>query len=478
MDLFQQTKPRYSLPNRPKLFESFAGVGMQRMGFDRLGLEYEMVGISEIDKHAIQSYMAIHGETSNYGDITKIKGENLPQIDVFTYSFPCQDLSIAGKGKGMKEGTRSGLVFEVIRILRELKEIDRMPGLLIMENVTAILNKKHIEGFEQIKRELEELGYTNYVDKLNAKNYGVAQSRDRAWMISVLGDYYYEFPKPIPLEKRLKDYLESDVDEKYYISGPGIERMLTTTFESSKFKNRVSEADEVIGTLCARDYKDPKCVIEPNSKVGGGNTELKISETICLNSKVDGKQPSLQDRIYDSDGISTAITTGWMPNIAEPYLLVKLNQKHEQSGRIHGTDGISPTVMSNSHGKTDGGYTPIKLMEPSLRIRKLTPLECWRLMGIDDEDFHKAKASGVSNSQLYKQAGNGLVVDVFAALISTMINTQEVSIEMEVKMTVKELIEILTWCDDDKPVRISMGNKQIEIDNANEEDDCIVLIAS
>ena len=188
MDLFQQTKPRYILPKRPKLFESFAGVGMQRMGFKRLGIEYEMVGISEIDKHAIQSYMAIHGPTDNYGDITKIKGEDLPQIDVFTYSFPCQDLSISGKGKGMKEGTRSGLVLEVIRILRELKEIDRMPGLLIMENVTAVLNKKHIEGFEQIKRELEELGYTNYVDKLNAKNYGVAQNRDRAWMISVLGD--------------------------------------------------------------------------------------------------------------------------------------------------------------------------------------------------------------------------------------------------------------------------------------------------
>lgn len=608
MDLFQQTKPRYSLPNRPKLFESFAGVGMQRMGFDRLGLEYEMVGISEIDKHAIQSYMAIHGETPNYGDITKIKGEDLPQIDVFTYSFPCQDLSVAGKGKGMKEGTRSGLVYEVIRILRELKEFDRLPGVLIMENVTAILNKKHIDGFEKIKSEIEELGYTNYVDKLNAKNYGVAQSRDRAWMISVLGDYYYEFPKPIPLEKRLKDYLESEVDEKYYLSMSGIERMLTTNFDSSKFKNRVSEVEDVIGTLCARDYKDPKCVIEPSLTVtpinenysllsggkwdkmhdisrrvyntestaptvhtmGGGNTELKIIEPkinvvaklnqkheqsarihgtdgisptvmsnshgktdggytpikiiepICLNSKVDGKQPSLQDRIYDSDGISTAITTGWMPNITEPSVIVKeatkqgydiahvgdsinLEQPNSNTRRGRVGKGVAQTLTTSPQQavvepipfeqRKDEGLRFFseniidtlrtidsggdkRVIEESLRIRKLTPLECWRLMGIDDEDFHKAKASGVSKSQLYKQAGNGLVVDVFAALISTMINTQEVSIEMEVKMTVKELIEILTWCDDDKPVRISMGNKQIEIDNANEEDDCIVLVAS
>ena len=206
MNIFEYMLPKYELPIKPKLFEAFAGIGCQRMAFDRLGIEYEMIGISEIDKFAIQSYMAIHGETKNFGSITDI--ESLPEIDVFTWSFPCTDLSKAGKQKGLTN-TRSGLVYEVLRILQNT---EKKPKVLIMENVVDLVQSKFIREFNEIQVELESMGYTNYVECLNAKNYGVAQNRDRVFMVSILGQYYYEFPKPFKLEKRLKDYYGIEIE--------------------------------------------------------------------------------------------------------------------------------------------------------------------------------------------------------------------------------------------------------------------------
>lgn len=217
MDIYELLNERYVLPNKVRLFEAFSGIGCQRMAFDRLGIDYESVGISEIDKYAIQSYMAIHGDTKNFGSICDIKGTDLPQIDVFTWSFPCTDLSKAGKQKGLY-GTRSGLVYEVLRIMQECKLNGNLPKVLIMENVVDLVQSKFIREFQDIQLELEQIGYTNYTHKLNAKDYGVAQNRDRVFMVSILGEYYYEFPQPIKLEKRLKDYLEDNVDEKYYLS--------------------------------------------------------------------------------------------------------------------------------------------------------------------------------------------------------------------------------------------------------------------
>ena len=351
MNIFEILNEKYTLPAKPKLFEAFAGIGCQRLAFNRLGIEVEMVGISEIDKYALQSYMAIHGDTKNFGSICDI--QSLPEVDVFTWSFPCTDLSKAGKQKGLTN-TRSGLVYEVLRILHNT---EHKPKVLIMENVVDLVQTKFIREFQSIQHELELMGYTNYTETMNAKDYGVAQNRDRVFMVSILGEYYYEFPKPFPLEKRLKDYLEESVDEKYYLSEKAIEGMMNTTFNQAS-ENCLLEENGLSSTILARDYKDPKRVIE----------------TKCLNSQVDGQQPSLTDRIYDSDYISTAITTApfYMPNY---------------------TEGI--------------------------RIRKLTPLECWRLMGIDDKDFRAAEKV-CSNSQLYKQAGNGIVVDVFARIIEQM----------------------------------------------------------
>ena len=515
MDLFNQGKPKYTLPKRPRLFESFAGVGMQRMAFERLGIDYEMVGISEIDKYAIQSYMAIHGDTKNYGDITKIKGEDLPQIDIFTYSFPCQDLSNAGKGKGISEGTRSGLVYEVLRILRELKEIDRLPPVLMMENVIGLLSKNHIQGFEEIKQELVELGYTNYWDKLNAKDYGVAQSRNRVFMISILGDYYYEFPKPFKLEKRLKDYLEDEVDEKYYLS----DKLLNFFQENSKnneekgngFRFKPKDDDSIantVTTLAGNRMEDNFIKIPEDTKKGYAKQQLcnamlengHLEEYDMIRHSYTNERMENLDRKESSGEISATLTTrsdtlgvvvpfgsyytlpdnqgnintqcnrasnvdGYALTVvaSEPGKVAiskvndnyhqlnggKWDKMHDISRRVYNTESVSPTIHTMGGGNTEPkiiepsvivkeatkqGYDIAhvgdsggdkRVIEESLRIRKLTPLECWRLMGIDDEDFYKAQSSGVSNSQLYKQAGNGLVVDVFAALISTMVNEQK-----------------------------------------------------
>jgi len=127
MNIFELLLPRYKLPSKPKLFESFAGIGCQRMALDKLGIDYEVVGISEIDKYALASYKAMHNECPNLGSITDIKGKDMPKTDIFTYSFPCTDLSKAGQQKGLNTDTRSGLIFEVLRLLHEMQEHNKLP---------------------------------------------------------------------------------------------------------------------------------------------------------------------------------------------------------------------------------------------------------------------------------------------------------------------------------------------------------------
>lgn len=491
--------PRYRLPTRPRLFESFSGIGCQRLAFKRLSIEVESVGLSEIDKYAVSSYNAIHGDTRNFGDIMKIKGSELPQIDVFTYSFPCTDLSKAGKQKGLNS-TRSGLVYEVLRILHECNEFGNLPKVLIMENVVDLVQIKFIREFQEIQVELERLGYSNYTDVLNAKDFGVAQNRERVFMVSILGEYYYEFPKPFPLRKRLKDYLEPVVDEKYYLSRAMLDYCMDPTD-----RNGFVRGDR----FNPHDPNEANYAFAVTTHPGSRPVDNFIVEPICMNSKVEGKQPSLQNRVYDSNGIATAVTTGFMPSItvkeatekgyAEAYDGVCINMSQPKSKTRRGRIGqqiaqtlttqnelgvvIREPIICASRGRNPSdpksrvsGLETVQIIEPKfdglsntlttvqkdnmviepsgiyigaserfandplqglsrclkaqnhdsgvsngLRIRKLTPLECWRLMGIDDEDFHKAKTI-CSNSQLYKQAGNGIVVDVFTAILSTMLD--------------------------------------------------------
>lgn len=220
---------KYNKANPLRVFEAFAGYGSQHMAFERIkkqipDFDYKVVGISEIDKYALQAYQAAHGECPNYGDISQINWEEVPDFDLFTFSSPCQDFSNAGLQRGGEEGsgTRSSLLWEC----RKAIEIKR-PKYLLLENVKALVSKKFAPTFLKWLQVLEELGYTNYYKVINATECGVPQNRERIFCISVLGDHKpFKFPEPIPLEKKLKDVLESVVDDKYVLSEKSIEGFL------------------------------------------------------------------------------------------------------------------------------------------------------------------------------------------------------------------------------------------------------------
>jgi DNA (cytosine-5)-methyltransferase 1 len=209
-----------------RVFEAFAGYGSQLMALKQLEKDYPdkikvtPVGIAEIDKYAIQAYKAVHGEVTNYGDISKINWDEVPDFDLFTYSSPCQDFSNAGLQRGGEEGsgTRSSLLWECRRAI-----LAKKPKYLLLENVKALVSKKFLPVFNKWKAELESYGYSNFAQVLNAKDYGIPQNRERIFLVSILGDEKYSFPKPFPLELRLKDMLEKEVDEKYYLSDKTIQ---------------------------------------------------------------------------------------------------------------------------------------------------------------------------------------------------------------------------------------------------------------
>lgn len=328
------------------LFEAFSGIGTQAMALKRLAKELNFdlraIGTSEIDKYAIKSYNAIHGQTNNFGSITDI--QEIPQVDIFTYSFPCTDISNAGlrKGFGKGSGTRSGLLWEVERILINQAKVGKLPKVLLLENVKALVNKNFKEGFDEWLAALESMGYKNYWKVLNSKDYGIAQNRERVFVVSILGDYEYEFPKAFELTRKLKDFLEVAVDPKFDLTEKQMVALQRGNFESMRMDRVNNIEEDTIKTITA---------------VCGGHQEPKISYAPSSREFKDG---------------------GWKD--------------------------IAPTLMARD-------YKDPKMIQEDLKIRKLTPREAWRLMGISDEDFDKAQAVN-SNSQLYKQAGNAIVVDV------------------------------------------------------------------
>lgn len=411
----------------------------------------------------------------NLVNIQQAKASDLEIADVdkycylMTYSFPCQDLSKAGLGKGMEKGggTRSGMLWEVERIL---DECENLPQILLMENVPDVIGSKNIIHFAKWLEKLESLGYKCYWRVLNAKDYGIPQNRERCFMISLLGDYYYEFPQPIKLEHRLKDLLEDSVDEKYYLSDKAIQGGLNTNFKSSKLENKIPK-NGICPTICARDYKDPKCILEPKCIGGIGDKNSN-----------NGTQWHQQDRIYDNN-IAISVTTGFNPYYVskEKNLKTKLCNELIASGKVKENDVIRHNFTTSKNGdciqsnnevptldtrcdclgvvvntknkrqqelankidtKIDGQYldfynqttnneisgtitTRVNASNSSAvynnyRIRKLTPKECFRLMGVKDEDFDKV-AQNQSNASLYHLAGDSIVVNVLMAIFKSLL---------------------------------------------------------
>lgn len=216
-----------------RVFEAFAGYGSQLMALKRLQaafpneIEIEPIGISEIDPHAIKAYQAVHGDVTNYGDISKIDWSQVPDFDLFTMSSCCQDFSNAGKQAGGEEGsgTRSSLLWECRKAI-----LAKKPKYILFENVAALVQAKFIKLFNKWQLELESYGYKNFAKVLNAKNYNVPQNRERIFMVSILDENAkFEFPQPMPLTRKLKDVLEKEVDEKYYLSEERLQGLKVST---------------------------------------------------------------------------------------------------------------------------------------------------------------------------------------------------------------------------------------------------------
>ena len=339
----------YTTENPLRLIELFAGIGSQTQALTNIGIAHRVVAISEIDKYAIQSYEAMHGKANNLGDIRKI-GE-LPDADLWTYSFPCQDISVAGKGAGIKEGTRSGLLFEVERLLRVASEKGTLPKYLLLENVKNLVSKKFKADFDKWLDFLAELGYTNYWKVLNAKDYGIPQNRERVFCVSIRGEHErFVFPKPKELTIRLRDMIDEAVDERFYLKESTIRSILRSTFNSRR--DSIRPGDGLANTLLARDWRGPQCV-QVGEVVGG---------------KWD-KMHDISKRVYEPNGIAPTVHCQQGGNtelkIAEDFVLGGL-QKH-QTPR---TDGISPT-LTEAMGK-GGGQTPIIIdtAEPKERFYK------------------------------------------------------------------------------------------------------------
>ena len=299
----------------------------------RLGVEKQRQIYNNIKAtHNLVNIMQVHGEDLEIRDTDKY-------TYVMTYSFPCQDLSNAGLGKGMEKGsgTRSGLLWEVERILDELRNGGGcLPQVLLMENVPEVIGINNIQHFAKWLEKLESIGYKCYWQVLNGKDYGVPQNRERCFMVSILGDYYYNFPQPIKLEHKLKDLLEDDVDEKYYLSDRAIIGKVTTNFQTSKLESVIPNQIGIMPTICARDYKDPKCIIESaeNTITINGKTY-----TVTKNNEnfIEWKQKGFLDsdcRAWKDDKVSGTLTTNGKNKIAESNLKRKMCNDLIANGKV------------------------------------------------------------------------------------------------------------------------------------------------
>ncbi|MCQ2611854.1 MAG: DNA (cytosine-5-)-methyltransferase [Treponema sp.] len=287
MDLFSEEIKEYKIKKQIRLIELFGGIGSQAMALRDIGADFEHYRLVEFDKYPVASYNAIHGTDFKPTDITKIHGSDLGIVDtdmytyLMTYSFPCQDLSNAGKMRGMKKGsgTRSGLLWEVERLLTET---ENLPQVLLMENVPQVIGTKNIADFTDWKNFLKDKGYQNFVQILNAKDYGIAQNRRRCFMVSILSDELinFEFPKPIPLTTVVKDYLEEEVEEKYYINNEKAKKLIEDLIE-----REVIAETECTKLLTSRQVEAENCqsVLQSAQDTTQESASTSAKELECVN---------------------------------------------------------------------------------------------------------------------------------------------------------------------------------------------------
>ena len=470
ISLFDGNEP-LKLNNKIRLIELFAGYGSQSLALKYLGVPFEHWAICEWAVKSIQAYKDIHftddntdysaaytedelvdilynkGISSNYNEpmtkeqirrlpnkrvvynnivatnnlvsVCNVNGEDLNIVDtdkytyIMSYSFPCQDLSRAGKGAGMGKdsGTRSGLLWEVERILNDLYNRggqQELPQCLLLENVPDVISTNNVKHFANWVKFLDSLGYTSKWEVLNAKDYGVPQNRERCFMVSWLDDYYYDFPQPIKLTKRLKDVLETNVDEKFYLSDGTIDYF--TNLKTQMCNKLIASGAVKENDVIRHSYT--------NSRMNGEMKDIQqnnISPTLdtrcdCLGVVTKYElSPQMKKYIVSGDD---------KYKVGENNL--KLNRNiacakttREGCSRADTSDYISNDLCENYQCTINENLA-------NYRIRKLTPRECFRLMGVKDEDFDKV-AKHQSNSSLYHLAGDSIVVDVLMSIFKEML---------------------------------------------------------
>ena len=373
-----------------KVLSLFSGIGAFEKALEREKIPHEVVAYCEIDKYASKSYSTIHNipESMNLGDISKVDTSDIPECDLVTYGFPCQDISVAGLQKGIKAGeTRSGLLYEALRIIEAKK-----PKYAIAENVKNLVGKRFKGDFEQLLALLDDMGYNSYWQVLNAKDYGIPQNRERVFIISIRKDIdngCFVFPNTIPLETRMRDYLEDEVDEKYYLK------------DTKDFFIRHSLEQEAKGN----GFR-----FSPHIKK---NAEIAATITTKAGSRMD------DNYVLDIDYPDASFTFE-KENVEKRMKQIRIGNIYGDhygtgyAGNVWDTNELCPTLTTMQ----GGGRQPMII--DNLRIRKLTPKECFRLMGFDDIDIDKCSNVGMSNTQLYKQAGNSIVVNVLQAIFRTL----------------------------------------------------------
>ena len=544
--IFDFIYPKYKITKPIRLIETFSGYGSQALALKYLGVEFEHWKTCEWAIKSIQAYKDIHftndtkeismskdemidylhnkGISSNYNEpmtknqisrlnekqlktiienieithnlvnIQQVKGQDLEIIEkeqyeyILTYSFPCQDLSLAGKGKGMADtSTRSGMLWEVERILNELKELNQLPQILLMENVPQVHGSDNVEHFNKWQLALERLGYKSYFQDLIATDYGIPQTRNRCFMVSILGDYSYSFPQKIPLKLKLKNLLEDEVDEKYYLSDKQIkdiqswnayEKPLenmekidktdispTLTTRSGAYaagmilikntENYIEWEDGKNIQMNCRAWKDDKVIATLNT---GGETKILIKNAtkkgyleatdgdgIDISSRMNHHRGNVQkDKIQNlttsggndrggcvgayqyskSDkfmngkdrlqlGKETSDTLQTTPKEGVVTIGNYTKSNHNAS-RIVNKNYSAPTVMEN-HG------TITAIQSNDLRIRKLTPRECGRLMDVKDEDITNM-LKNQSNSSAYHLFGDSIIVSILMAIFGELLD--------------------------------------------------------
>ena len=503
-NIFEMLYPTFTIDKPIRTIELFGGYGSQLLSLKYLNADVEQWKLCEWAIKSIQAYKDIHfeeddfdyseelsleevkkyllekGISSNYNEpmtqqqinrlndkqartiynniqathnlvnIQQVKGKDLEIIDkdkytyIMTYSFPCQDLSLAGKGKGMSDtSTRSGMLWEVERILTECKE---KPQILLMENVPQVHGQDNIDDFNKWQYSLEAMGYKNYWKDLIATDYGIPQTRNRCFMISILGDYNYTFPKPIPLKLKLKDMLEDNVDERYFLSDKQIKDVQSWKAYEKPLENmEKTDKNNISPTLTTRSgayaagmvlVKD-KCIgtyqYSKSDNFMKGKDRLQLGKETSDTLQTTPKEGVVINTIDKPKGLTQTLSTkGGENNGVVVNMKVELCNNLIKEGKVKENDVIRHSYTTS---RMNGDMKDLKQnnLSPTLdtrcdclgvvnnmRIRKLTPRECFRLMGVKDKDYEKI-AKNQSDSSLYHLAGDSIVVNVLMAIFKELL---------------------------------------------------------